>query len=136
MKEGVDIQTSTQTTIREIPPSPPSWRDSSAFKTAEALRPWAQWLLIIVLSIGSVYMLNRDTNAEQGANLHDLEKKTTAIEQQMREKSAMRDRQISDLKGSTVSTELFKERTDNIQTQLTEIKADQKEILNRLPPRQ
>jgi hypothetical protein len=112
-----------------------SWRESDAFKTAEALRPWIQWALIGVLGIFTIYMSFRETNANQVVTIQDLEKRTTRIETSIVEKGAARDRQINDLKAAMVTNELFNERTDNITEQLKEIKNDQKEILNRLPVR-
>jgi hypothetical protein len=67
--------------------------------------------------------------------IKDLDKRLTGVERIIPERSAARDRQIQDLKTSMVTNELFNERTDNIIDQLREIKADQKEILNRLPVR-
>jgi hypothetical protein len=112
-----------------------SWRDSEAFKKAEALRPWLQWLLIGIMAVGSLYMYNRDTNAEQTVSLKDLEQRQARTDQTITAKSAERDRQIADIKSSMVSTQLFDERTGNMQRQLELIQADQKEILNRLPVR-
>jgi hypothetical protein len=128
-------ETTTTTEVRADGPDPRTWRDSEAFKKAEALRPWLQWLLIAVMAIGSLYMYNRDANAEQSVSLHDLEARQSRTETIIATKTAERDRQMSELKSAMVTTQLFDERTENIQRQLTEIRTDQKEILNRLPVR-
>jgi hypothetical protein len=131
----MEVHTQASTEIHETQPPEGGFLNGPAFQKAEKLRPWIQWGLVAVMGIVTIYLSFRDTNAEQGTTLKDLDKRLTGVERIIPERSAARDRQIQDLKTSMVTNELFNERTDNITDQLREIKADQKEILNRLPVR-
>ena len=112
-----------------------SWRESDTFKTLEALRPWAQWFLVGVFAVGSLYMYTRDTNAEQGVSLREIERRQQALDTKIEAKSTARDREIEQLKADQVTMQLFNERTQAMQRQLDEVKTDTKEILSRLPVR-
>jgi hypothetical protein len=131
------VETTATAEISETddPAARRSWRESEFFKTLEAVRPYVSWLLIATSTLVILYIGFVQTNAEQGTTIKDLDKRLTGVERSIPERSAARDRQIQDLKTSMVTNELFNERTDNIFDQLKEIKADQKEILNRLPVR-
>ncbi|MCL5460311.1 hypothetical protein M3M33_16865, partial [Loigolactobacillus coryniformis] len=50
------------------------WRDSAVFKTLEALRPWLQWLVIVVMFFGGMYLYQRDTNTHQSVSVADTQK--------------------------------------------------------------
>jgi hypothetical protein len=129
------VETTATAEIHETDPSAKTWRESEAWLTLNAIGPWIWRLAMIISTILILYMGFHDANAEQGTTLKDLDKRLTGVERIIPERSAARDRQIQDLKTSMVTNELFNERTDNIIDQLREIKADQKEILNRLPVR-
>lgn len=129
------VDTSSSTEIHETGGERRSWRDSEAWQTFNAIRPFVSWIVMGASMLVMLYLGFRDTKAEQSAAIVDLDKRLTGIEKVIPEKSNARDRQIADLKASMVTSELFNERTDNIADELKDIKADQKEILNRLPVR-
>ena len=112
-----------------------SWRDGPVFKTLEALRPWLQWLVIVVMFFGGMYLYQRDTNTQQVVNVGDLQRKQADLEKALSTEQATRIKEISDLRSIIVTKELFEERTGAIKTQVNTIDTRTIEILNRLPSR-
>lgn len=112
-----------------------SWRDSPLFKTLEALRPWLQWLVIVVMFFGGMYLYQRDSNTQQVVNVGDLQRKQADLEKALSTEQATRIKEISDLRSIIVTKELFEERTGAIKTQVNTIDTRTIEILNRLPSR-
>lgn len=127
----MDIHTTSD--VSEAPPS--SWRDSSTFKSMEALRPWLQWAIVIVVALGGIYLATRDSTAQQNAKLADLERRATQIETTIVTRGAARDQQLEKLENKMVTLQLFEERTRNIDKRLEDIQKSQQDILDRLPLR-
>ncbi len=112
-----------------------SWRDSDVWKTLEAVRPWLQWLLVGIFAVGSLYLYTRDTNAEQGVSLRELEKRQTQVESKIDAKTAAIDKRFEMFEANQVTMQLFNERTNRMDKQLDNIDKRTMEILDRLPVR-
>lgn len=112
-----------------------SWRQSPLFQSLEALRPWMQWGLILVMAIGGLYLYQRDTNAQQVINLSDLQRKQDVLQKTLDDRWTNRNKEMSELKGGIVTKEIFDERTNYINKRLDQIDERTMEILDRLPIR-
>ena len=108
-----------------------TWRDSPFWQSLEALRPWLQWGLVALSMVLGVYLYQRDTNAQQILNLTDLQRKQDAFEKALATEKSDRLQDRKDM----VTRELFNERTEAFQKQLTNIDNRTIEILDRLPVR-
>lgn len=99
----MDIHTSTSTEIT----SKRSWRDGPVFKTLEALRPWIQWTIIIVMGVFVFYQSQRDTNAQNAVSVSDLQREQVAIRKEMDQRAAARDRQINGMETKMLTREVY-----------------------------
>jgi len=110
-----------------------SWRDGSVFKTFEALRPWLQWLIIIIMAVFVWYQGQRDTNAQNTVSFAEMQRKQENMQRVLDERKIDVDKKFEELGNKMVSKELFEERTGAIRTQVGIIDSRTVEILNRLP---
>ena len=108
-----------------------SWRDSTWWQTLEAIRPWLSWGTMGLVMIFAYYLSQRDTSAQQTVSLSDQKAKLESLERTVASEKADR---LADKK-EMVTRELFNERTEAFQKQLTNIDNRTIEILDRLPVR-
>lgn len=112
-----------------------SWSESAWFKSLDALRPWLGYVVAIIMVVTTLYLSFRDTSASQAISLTELERKTDLLQKTMEDRKVSTENEFRDMKTSSVTMQLFNERTQSMQRQLDTIMSDQKEILNRLPVR-
>lgn len=131
----MEVHTTEDVTEVNASTTVPTWVDGPTFRKLNALRPWITTALIVVLSVGNIYLLTHDANSQQAVNLSELDRKTDLIQKTMDDRYASRNSEIKDMKSSLVTVPQFDERTKAMQRQLDILVAGQQEMLMRLPIR-
>lgn len=84
-----------------------SWRDGPVFKTLEALRPWMQWALIVIMAAFVYYQSQRDTNAQQSISVADTQKELTAAKRSLDDYKEATEKRFKFLEDRVLTRELY-----------------------------
>ena len=84
-----------------------SWRDGPVFKTLEALRPWLQWLVIVVMFFGGMYLYQRDTNTQQTVSVADTQKELLSAKRSFDDYKEATEKRFKFLEDKVLTRELY-----------------------------
>ena len=110
-----------------------TWQKSTVFRTLEAIRPWIQWLMVVIMALISWYIYYHDVTIQSSNAIIELQKQQTMMQKTMDERNTEYRLEIQRIRSEMITRELFEERTGSMKQQMKEIDARTIEILNRLP---
>jgi hypothetical protein len=84
-----------------------SWRDSAAWLTLEAVRPYLSWVVMIAMATFMLYQGQHDANAQNTISVIDLQRDQKALRATIDERRTERDKQIDGLQTKMLTREVF-----------------------------
>lgn len=129
MKETPDIHVSEAAV--DIRPNGSVWYESKAFKSLIALSVIVRWVVIGMIFIGGIYMYQRDVNAQTGMSVADIGREEKLLREVVEQNRKDTIDQLSDIKKSTLTIDLFNARFDAMNRRLDRLES----ALDRIQPR-